>query len=119
MATFMAGKQLYQDFAADAAGHELADAQAQGRGSARAPPVSVCIGLSLVATMVAQLVAYPMYTVKSCLQSGYPYKGASSLQCTRAILAERGGFLGMFPRLSCLQHDLNIPVVLCPSKSTW
>ncbi len=96
MATFMAGKQMYQDFAADGAEHELSEAEGHSRTTARAPPVSVCIGLSLVATMAGQLVAYPMYTVKSCLQSEYPHKGASALQCTRAIIAERGGFLGMF-----------------------
>ena len=101
MATFMAGKQMYQDFAADGAEHELR------KQTSRAPPVSVCIGLSLVATVAGQLVAYPMYTVKSCLQSEYPHKGASALQCTRAILAERGGFLGMFvANICCLQSHL-------------
>lgn len=90
MATFMAGKQLYQDFAAGPTECVVA------------PPVSVCIGLSVVATMAAQLVAYPMYTIKSCLQSEYPYKGANAWQCTRAILNERGGVLGESVATSCV-----------------
>jgi hypothetical protein len=60
----------------------------------------VCIGLSVVATVAAQLVAYPMYTVKSCLQSGMPHPGATVMQCTTAILKERGA-LGTFEH-SCI-----------------
>jgi hypothetical protein len=78
----------------------------------------VCIGLSVVATVAAQLVAYPMYTVKSCLQSGMPHPGATVMQCTTAILKERGA-LGTFEQLHInvitYAHDCHpdLPGLLC------
>ena len=33
--------------------------------------------------MAAQFVSYPLYSVKACLQSGYPHKGATATDCVR------------------------------------
>eukprot|EP00658_Telonema_sp_P-2_P050709 TRINITY_DN38738_c0_g1_i1.p1 TRINITY_DN38738_c0_g1~~TRINITY_DN38738_c0_g1_i1.p1 ORF type:complete len:152 (-),score=23.39 TRINITY_DN38738_c0_g1_i1:440-895(-) len=74
LAAFMGTKQAYKEWA--------------HLGALEAPPIWVCLGLSGVSTMSAQLVAYPLYNVKTNMQAS---NQASAFACAQGIVADGGG----------------------------
>ena len=73
LATFMYGKQLYKDY------YDIP--------LLTSPPTSVLLALGVGSTLSAQLVSYPMYSVKVNLQAGLE---TSSLDCMRRLYREHG-----------------------------
>eukprot|EP00037_Helgoeca_nana_P023187 m.239714 g.239714 ORF g.239714 m.239714 type:complete len:461 (+) comp26265_c2_seq2:209-1591(+) len=78
MATFMTTKDMYKDWA------QLPPVSA--------PPITVLLSLSVLSTLAAQLVAYPIFSVKVNIQSG---RDAATWPSITRIVRERG-VLGLY-----------------------
>ena len=83
MAVFMKGKQIYKDQ------FNYADIEPL--------PAHACILMSVVSTLSAQLIAYPLYCIKANLQAG---EGKKSLTGEIRRVVQNKGFFGLYSGLS-------------------
>ena len=83
MAVFMEGKEIYKDY------FNYADIEPL--------PAHACVLMSVVSTLSAQLIAYPLYCIKANLQAG---EGKKSLTGEIRRVVQNKGFFGLYSGLS-------------------
>jgi len=77
---FMQGKLLYKEY--------------NSVSPLQPPPLSVMLGLSALSTFLAQLVSYPLYTIKCNMQNA---AFSSPWSCGKYLVQERGVRRGLYP----------------------